>query len=488
MGVITAIIGAVRIGGPGWLRAIVGRAKENFATAEVELTTSTSSNACELWDGEVVVRLLGAPKITEFIYFPELPKDEGGTQGVRLYTVDTAKEKLRDESEWKQWVGSFIAPRPPVGRGTTTQERRSLPNTDEESQRIDSSARSKASNEALNPQPTKSAPNISINLSPTRNRWELRLFAFIGVLLQSGVIVFSGCAAFNPQLDQTIGGEQSLPYGYPLAAVGTLVLVAGMLICSFVMEASTRETLWRAKENRFRIMWLQQRANVNDQDFDSYAIFSEGERDFVMKSCLDQGNCSKPGMLTQTLVIVGTLASLIGFIVQSAGFRSMHWPASVAQLAATLIMAVVRTYIRRARTIWPGSQKIPYGHELDWLATRIGAAEDEERLWHTERGDTFLGRFKKCLYGKGWNRAASDTAADSGHANSSEMFWSKKCWNWGIVTASNTEAYRFHLPADVRAASANEVVRVRGHIGRLSKWTVTASDAAVALANASKLL
>ena len=196
MGIITAIIGAVRIGGPGWLRAIVGRARENLATAEVELTTSTSSNACELWNGQAIVRLPGAPKIVEFIYFP-LPKDEGGAQGVKLYTVDTAKEKLHKD-ERKQWVGSFIAPRPPARPGTTTHKRRSLPHTDAESQRSDSSARAKTSCEAPNPQPITSAPNISLNLSPTRNKRELRLFALIGVLLQSGVIVFSGCAAYSP--------------------------------------------------------------------------------------------------------------------------------------------------------------------------------------------------------------------------------------------------------------------------------------------------
>ena len=136
------------------------------------------------------------------------------------------------------------------------------------------------------------------------------------------MIVFYGYAAYNLQLDHTIGYEKSLAYGYPLAAIGTVVLVAGM-ICSFVVEASIRGTLWRAKGRRFRIMWLQQGASVNDQDIDSYAIFAEGEHDSVMKSYLDQGGSSKPKMSTQTLVI-GTLASFIGFIVQLTGFRSMH--------------------------------------------------------------------------------------------------------------------------------------------------------------------
>ena len=133
-----------------------------------------------------------------------------------------------------------------------------------------------------------------------------------------------------------------------------------MVICSFVVESSTRETLSkRNKKNdpgRFCIMWLQQGASVNDQDFDSYAIFAEGARDSVMKSRLSQGDSSKAKMSTETLVIVGTLASLIGFIVQFTGLRSMHWSAPVAQLVATLVMAAVRAYVRRGMTERPHSR------------------------------------------------------------------------------------------------------------------------------------
>ena len=202
MGVITAIIGAVRIGGPAWLRAIVGRARENLASAEVELTTSTSSNACELWNGQAVVRLPGAPKIIELIYFSERQKGEGETkQKDKLFTVVSAKGEglLVDEDERKQWASSSIAPRPPARPGTTIQKSQIL--ADEESQRSDSSAQAKVS-KAPNAQTiTTPAPNISLNLSPTRNKWELRLFALFGVLLQAGVIVFSGFVTYNFKLN-----------------------------------------------------------------------------------------------------------------------------------------------------------------------------------------------------------------------------------------------------------------------------------------------
>jgi hypothetical protein len=72
LGIITAVIGAIRVGGPIWIRAIVGRARENLVTAEAELMSSTSNELCELWNGSNVVRCMGSGAVTEFIHV--LPK------------------------------------------------------------------------------------------------------------------------------------------------------------------------------------------------------------------------------------------------------------------------------------------------------------------------------------------------------------------------------------------------------------------------------
>lgn len=77
LGIITAIVGAIRVGGPSWLRALVGRARESRAIAEVELLSSTSHEVCEMWDGQNLVRIMGSPEIRELIHIT--PK--GGTNG-----------------------------------------------------------------------------------------------------------------------------------------------------------------------------------------------------------------------------------------------------------------------------------------------------------------------------------------------------------------------------------------------------------------------
>jgi hypothetical protein len=102
LGILTAIIGAIRIGGPSWLKATIGRARENRAIPEVELMSSTSHEVCELWNGDAVVRTLGRPQVKQLVLLPrgeayEISKDEV-TFG--LFTLGEAEEKgvMRRES------------------------------------------------------------------------------------------------------------------------------------------------------------------------------------------------------------------------------------------------------------------------------------------------------------------------------------------------------------------------------------------------------
>jgi len=67
LGIITAIIGAIRVSGPSWLKTIIGRARESRAIAEAELMSSTSKEVCELWNGQEIVRVMGEGPIREFI-------------------------------------------------------------------------------------------------------------------------------------------------------------------------------------------------------------------------------------------------------------------------------------------------------------------------------------------------------------------------------------------------------------------------------------
>ena len=85
LGIITAMVAAIRVGGPGALQAIIGRARESRGMVEVELMSSTSADVCELWDGKGVVRVLGSSPIIELYY---LQSDPGNTSNLGVVDAD----------------------------------------------------------------------------------------------------------------------------------------------------------------------------------------------------------------------------------------------------------------------------------------------------------------------------------------------------------------------------------------------------------------
>ena len=86
LGILTAITAAIRVGGPVWMKAMIGRARENRATAELELMSSTSDEVCELWNGKGIVRTMGAPEIKQIIYLEGCTCEPEKCYG--LHTVD----------------------------------------------------------------------------------------------------------------------------------------------------------------------------------------------------------------------------------------------------------------------------------------------------------------------------------------------------------------------------------------------------------------
>ena len=77
LGIITILVSAIRVGGPAWLKAVVGRARENISAAEMDLMSSTSKEVCELYNGQTIVRCQGSSPVWEFIYLiPATPKKQ----------------------------------------------------------------------------------------------------------------------------------------------------------------------------------------------------------------------------------------------------------------------------------------------------------------------------------------------------------------------------------------------------------------------------
>ena len=100
LGIITAIVGAIRVAGYPWMRSVIGRARENRAAAEIEFLSSTSHEVCELWNGNSIVRTMGRPLVAQIVI---VEKEMGNSETLGLYTLD-------DIGEIMEATGQFDRP------------------------------------------------------------------------------------------------------------------------------------------------------------------------------------------------------------------------------------------------------------------------------------------------------------------------------------------------------------------------------------------
>ncbi|KAK1764248.1 hypothetical protein QBC33DRAFT_595504 [Phialemonium atrogriseum] len=265
IGILTAVVSAIRVGGSRWLKAIVGRAREPDADVELELMSSTSSDVCELWNGAGIVRVVGSPSIIELIYRSpdEANLCNDGTDGDKL------EESLASSNADIEVSRRFSA----------------------------------------------SPPNIVLNVSGGIVRgWELMIAAAIGMVLQAGVLVYDGLITYRLNVTRgvKVNGD-----ALPLTVVGTMGLMLGTFLCALVVENSTEEEVWEAtcpKKQALRIVWLQRGKLVGDQDFGSFVIHDTHHQQRIRTS-RKIANTKRLEIWT----LLGSSLTIISFVLQFVG-------------------------------------------------------------------------------------------------------------------------------------------------------------------------
>ncbi|CAH0045102.1 unnamed protein product, partial [Clonostachys solani] len=378
LGILTIIVSAIRVKGPPWLKSIIGRARENLSTAEIELMSSTSREVCELWNGLNLVRCQGSAEIWQFIcLIPDSVKSGGDKHPQHEVEI----KSLRDMLEEKVLVNqAHDGPR---------DLDREIPRD-----RLVDRAKGEPKITIVRDMTTNAAPNISLNSHDSR-RMETTVWAVISILVQLGVLAFYCCTIYYQPWKHRFSknDKQVVWYAFPAVAAGTIVLVLGLLICAFVVEQSTREDRYKTmNSDKIRMVWLQKHKTVNDQVFNSFAIYpSSGpeQHTFITSHRKDeQGQPDEPkkkgslGSTTlakftavlqslETLTTLGTFLSLLGFFFQFTGIRAMNWRASLVQLGAIILMTILRSWVRRGFSRAPGSTPLVPGFELDWFALSL---------------------------------------------------------------------------------------------------------------------
>ncbi|KAF8251592.1 ankyrin [Wilcoxina mikolae CBS 423.85] len=410
LGIITAMTGAIRVGGPTWMKAVIGRAREGKGVVEVELMSSTSSDVCELWNGDGIVRVLGSAEILELYYLESAPvisvypeaQNTGSAGNIELSNLEATGLTSEDNAD-QSGHGLYHA----TGIYNFDLAKK-LPKI----LQLKSSSRLQSNLMMENGEPWKTtAPNIALNLAGQRvSDFELKVVALIGTLLQISVLVFAGLGVLWSQWNGKFNkaGKQPLLYAFPTMAAGTVALVVGMFLCAHIIDRSTVEETWVVEQSgrdRVRVAWLQKGGSVSDQQFDSYLIQRGGEtpkiwaylwnaasatlwkKVFVKFPSVyltfhrwlrlddrDQIISSRREDKEQQLAILTTVAisvSLVGFIAQFVGLRGLNWWVTIAQLLAVGIMVVLRAIVRRNLVHKVQPQRIDSGYELDTLAKQM---------------------------------------------------------------------------------------------------------------------
>jgi len=141
LGILTAMVGAIRVGGPKWMKAAVGRAQEAKGIVEMELMSSTSTDVCEVWDGQRVIRMLGSPAVAQLFYF--VPDD--AHTAVDSQPIGQVNEEAHPLQPLKNGTG--------VGEGTQRngRERRSRQESERGGRQRGMEVRSEPSNTSGHP-------------------------------------------------------------------------------------------------------------------------------------------------------------------------------------------------------------------------------------------------------------------------------------------------------------------------------------------------
>lgn len=228
IGIITAIVAVIRVSGSPRLRAIIGRAKETRGDVEADLMSSTSSDVCELWSGEDVVRVLGKPVLLQLIY-NETKAHENDPE--RIFDLNDGILNFQDQKT----KDIFYKSQPKPASQSPVQPTNQDPTL--EQSRYSDIERWRARN---NP------PNLSLNVSiKPITRGRMAIFLVVGFLAQGAVLAFAAVSQYKLRFPKN---NSSIPgYAFPVFLLGTATLACGVFLSARVIEASTQETVWEPK-------------------------------------------------------------------------------------------------------------------------------------------------------------------------------------------------------------------------------------------------
>ncbi|KAK6506587.1 hypothetical protein TWF481_005045 [Arthrobotrys musiformis] len=360
LGLLTAVVSVIRVCGSASLRAFIGRAQEGTGVAELELLSCTSETTAEIYNEGGVARVFGEPQILEIVVVnPDANDSSKGSDGPRVTMLWDAIFRGINKAAYHQTSSTGV------------------PLEVDEMKRVSRYHR----------------PNLSLNAGILRFPKPVTyLAAAVGIALQSGVLIFAALTVYvYPDSFATAGfGGEDRPaetYTFVLTLFGTVFVTFGLFMCAFLIERSSDEVRFRRNAAvDGKIYWIQTGGQkIGDQVFGSY-IGSFGGSEYIVSTKSPHRNIP--------LLWTAVASSMLGFVAQFVGLRGMHASVTLAQIGATLVMAIIRAMLRAKRLDKSGDAisslavpglaadsphqhplikepKLLYGHELDLFTMQI---------------------------------------------------------------------------------------------------------------------
>jgi hypothetical protein len=356
--------------------------------------------------------------------------------------------------------------------------------------------------ESIDPREFQTAPNISLNLYHGSSWKTLAGAAFIGIIVQLGVVAYSGLVTFHPGLRTRIPPySKETPHlaklGFILVASGTVLLSLGLITVCNIIETSTSEKEWRVNDQRkeLRVMWLQREQSVGDHQFDATVLFARKDKYAVLTSKRSQRLANRIERDQQSLdmmeaehsiwkqvaydqtewaTFLSTVAALAGFGLQFQGFRYVNWSCSLVQLAAILAMTLIRALLRRGLIARPKAFNVAHTkHEIDRLTHQLASDHDYFGLSGTAN-----------IHEHEFSRSEPWTTTYAYHGNLKE-----KCI-FGRLRDSNDFRYELALDRNIieRRDYGYKALAIRNRLRVLTKWEGPMTVFAETLAAAIKLV
>ncbi|CAF9941900.1 MAG: hypothetical protein HETSPECPRED_004379, partial [Heterodermia speciosa] len=387
IGIITALISAIRVRGSSSLRAFIGRAQEGGGNAEAELCSSTSRDVCELYNNGGIARVFGRPKLLEVVL-------DDQSHGHDFYSSDRAPPSAGIYS-FKEYISKLTKQQTPqTGKDDKDTKDWEEQRTYHLQQILCLERQSTTDKEATPNMEFAPNPNLSLNIGIKKKpMWWFIIAAVVGVLLQSFVLIWASVARYK------LGFVRDGPpakYAVPMTVIGTVSVVLGVGLCAFLVDSSTEERVFKRGKPQSHMYWVQPgNQYLGDQAFDSFAYSDRNQPlDTYTSSRKKQPDSSakqkgqpehvKRGDMEQGWLVWTTITlTTLGFIVQFVGLRACHSSVAIAQLGATLIMSIIRSGLRTQRmkkgdNCMSDRPDAYVGHELDWLAMYMDLRDEPD--------------------------------------------------------------------------------------------------------------